>query len=626
MTYYAYMPHSESWDRYISVTQAGRSDIIEHESVLAGRYLAVNLSGLTEEWAVTTSTSSDTAHSWRPDMGVLESVVARIPGAVIAVDGDLRVLALSPAAEKALGVLASEAQGRPCYEIMSAVDSESGRPCHEQCPLYRSHVGQGWAFNRVLDARWEGEEQTRLDCFLLKSQVSSTQSGQLCFLRPYTESKMDALVRGLQALEATSPANLISTDLKEVARVSLKAVLRATSADVAELLFLDPDTREPLLMESHERATSANADQQRSIIGRGILDATACSDVPLLAVGAWPQETSGKTSGWYVCAPLKAEGHIVGALGISSYRREFDIADAVRVLFSMVGQLALHLCLSLRPDGSKEHNSLDTPTDRIISLKFRCLGPFQVSVDGEPVPVERFERLKAFTLLKYLVAHRRGPISRETLMEVLWPGADPASSRGNLRVVLHALRRTLKPQFPGRETPSFIVSQGNLIYLALSDHIWVDAEELVQIAHRAARLAAEDRASEALRECRRAIALYQGDYLEGEPYDDWWLFERERLRELYVDVLKLMASIHYDQGDSLEAIEKYRAALGIDPGSEEVHRELMRLLWQSGMPDEALDQYEACRKLLREEIGVEPTHETETLRNVILKDMSIAGK
>ena len=148
-------------------------------------------------------------------------------------------------------------------------------------------------------------------------------------------------------------------------------------------------------------------------------------------------------------------------------------------------------------------------------------------------------------------------------MEVIWPGADPARSRGNLRVVLHALRRTLKMQLPGGETPSFIVSQGNLICLSPSDHIWVDAEALVQIAHRAARLAAEGKASEALRECRRAIALYQGDYLEGEPYDDWWLFERERLRELYVDVLKLMASIHRDQGDSLEAIEKCRKALGI---------------------------------------------------------------
>ncbi|MCH7745522.1 MAG: hypothetical protein IIC84_05545, partial [Chloroflexi bacterium] len=342
-------------------------------------------------------------------MRVLESMVARLPGAVIAVDGDLRVLALSPDAEKALGVLASEAQGRPCYEIMSAVDSESGRPCHEQCPLSLSHVRQGWAFNRVIEARWKGEKQTRLDCFLLKSQVSSTQSGQLCFLGPYTESKMDALVRGVQALEATNPANLTSTDLKEVARVSLRAVLRATSADVVELLFLDPDTRKPLLMESHERATSANAGQQRSIIGRGILDATACSDVPLLSVGAWPREIPDKISGWYVCAPLMAEGHIVGALGISSYRREFDIVDAVRILFSMVGQLALHLFLSLRPDGSKEHTSLDTPTDRKISLKFRCLGPFQVSVYGKPVPVERFERLKAFTLLKYLVAHRRGP-------------------------------------------------------------------------------------------------------------------------------------------------------------------------------------------------------------------------
>ncbi len=179
------------------------------------------------------------------DMGVLESIVARLPGAVIAVDADLRVRSLSPGAQDVLGVSASDAEGRLCYEIMSAVESDTGRPCHEQCPLSRPNARPGWAFNRMIDARWSSENRTRLDCFLLKSRVSPTQTGQLCFLGPYTASSIEANVRGLQIIEAVNPAVSDLTDIEDVADVSLKAILSATSSDVATLLFLDDETRQP---------------------------------------------------------------------------------------------------------------------------------------------------------------------------------------------------------------------------------------------------------------------------------------------------------------------------------------------------------------------------------------------
>lgn len=79
-----------------------------------------------------------------------------------------------------------------------------------------------------------------------------------------------------------------------------------------------------------------------------------------------------------------------------------------------------------------------------------------------------------------------------------------------------------------------------------------------------------------------------------------------------------MASILFERRDAPEAIERCQSALAVDPRREEVHRELMKFMWQSGRPTEALEQYEECRRLLQEKIGVEPTRETQSLRDTIL--------
>ena len=254
-------------------------------------------------------------------------------------------------------------------------------------------------------------------------------------------------------------------------------------------------------------------------------------------------------------------------------------------------------------------------------LRIHCLGTFRIAVDGEAVPLERFRRLKAITLLKYLAAHNGGPVTREALMEILWPGANPAQARGNLRVVLHALRRSLEPGLENGRASSFAISRGDLVYLDPSSQVWIDSEEFSRMARQAARLLSEGKTDEALSECRQAASLYQGEYLEDEPYSDWCLFERARLRELYIDLLKRMASILDARGDTAGAIDAFQTALGVDIGREEVHRQLMKALWQTGRRGEALRQFETCRKVLREEIGVEPTKETKGLYQAILADI-----
>jgi DNA-binding SARP family transcriptional activator len=116
-----------------------------------------------------------------------------------------------------------------------------------------------------------------------------------------------------------------------------------------------------------------------------------------------------------------------------------------------------------------------------------------------------------------------------------------------------------------------------------------------------------------------AIPLYQGDLLEGW-YQQWCLFERERLQNMYLEMLnKLM--------DACEAVQEYEAGLiygtrilRCDRAHEPTHRRLMRLHYLTGNRTAALRQYRRCLAALKEELDVRPGKSTVALYEQIRTD------
>lgn len=549
-------------------------------------------------------------------MAVVEELVARIPGAVLALDEGLTVLASSQGSEEGRRLLPADVLGRPCYEAVSLIDAGTGDPCREHCPLVRGSTQVGWAFNRMLTVNRSGSAGEQLDCLLLRCITAGEKQRSLCFLKPSQASKVETRARILEAIEAVYPAVSGRADLKEVLAIFLEAALKGTSAEGGEVFLLNAETHAPDLMECRGLAPEAMQEFRRSAVGDDFPGTIVRSQLPLLGVGTW----SGGAQGLYLCVPLVADGAVVGTLAVATPRPDFDVAMAVRVIFPLAAQLGTYL-RAARFD-HRRPNDADgaTPSAQDARLRVHAMGPFRLILDGQPVPLERFQRLKALTLLRFLVAHRGHPVSREALMEVLWPGSEPSRAGANLRVVVHALRRGLEPDLGKGMKSSFVVSDDGLVYLEPSARVWVDAEEFDRKARLGSKLSSDGRNEEALAVYRDAASLYQGDYLENEPYSDWCLFERERLREVYLGVMRQMASILAARGDLERAIEACQSALALDRGREEVHREMMRLLWRAGRRREALRQYEACRQTLRQELGVGPARETVALHETMLKE------
>jgi LuxR family maltose regulon positive regulatory protein len=231
------------------------------------------------------------------------------------------------------------------------------------------------------------------------------------------------------------------------------------------------------------------------------------------------------------------------------------------------------------------------------ALKIYALGPPDVEVDGQGVqwPVARSRDL-FFLLLQ----HPQG-LGKEQIGAMFWPEHDPGRLDSAFRSTLYRLRRVVF-----RDS---VVFEDGVYRFNSTGNYWFDADAFERLLDGAGQAAIPEEASGLLEE---ALALYRGDYLEG-IYADWSLLERERLRGRYLAALEALAGLYADRRKLQRAVELYQRLLAEDPYQEVAHRGLMRCYYRLGDRAAAVRQYQICAELLREELGLSPTPETEAL-------------
>lgn len=245
------------------------------------------------------------------------------------------------------------------------------------------------------------------------------------------------------------------------------------------------------------------------------------------------------------------------------------------------------------------------------SLEVHLLGPFRVLVDGEVLEERRWPRRKAKLLVKLLALQPHHRFHREQLMELLWPEQDPESSAKSIHWTIYLARQALEQGLRSDPNPHLILAHGGQIILQAPGGLHVDAEIF------------EHRAIEALKgeepsAYEAALALYEGDLLVEDPYEDWIATHRERLRDLYRDLLATLARLYESRGNYQQSIERLKDLTAHSPADEEAHRRPMWLYARAGSRFQALRQYEKCRDALQRELDAAPDSATAELKNQIL--------
>lgn len=238
-------------------------------------------------------------------------------------------------------------------------------------------------------------------------------------------------------------------------------------------------------------------------------------------------------------------------------------------------------------------------------LRIHLFGGLNVYRGEQPLPA--FPTQKSRGLFAFLALNHGRAHSRSTLVGRFWGESPESVARKNLRTDIWRIRTVLEPA--GVEPGSCLaVGQDELSLAGGTDH-WLDIHEFEETLDRAGTGEPGEAQAGLL---RQAVELYRGDLLEG-VYDDWVIFERERLRLRYLDALDRLIRHHEARGEWTQAAAYAQRLLANDPLREHVHRAVIRCNLALGDRAGALRQFDTCARLLRQELEVEPSAETLAL-------------
>ncbi len=255
--------------------------------------------------------------------------------------------------------------------------------------------------------------------------------------------------------------------------------------------------------------------------------------------------------------------------------------------------------------------SLNSPesSPALAPLRAHLLGHARIFVGDRAIPDEAWPPRGARNLLFLLLISPRYSVPRDRVLDLLWPESTPEAASNALYKALHALRRVLEPELRTGRGSSYIATDGDLIRVKPHDGLWVDTAAFEHGLSQAAAQPPDQRRSL----LGEALSLYGGDLLSDDLYTEWLFARREALRRARERATLDLAGLDLASGEPLASVPLLEALIVDDPAHEPAHQALIRAFASTGQPDLARRQYSVLRKTLEEELGDEPSAQTEAL-------------
>ena len=238
------------------------------------------------------------------------------------------------------------------------------------------------------------------------------------------------------------------------------------------------------------------------------------------------------------------------------------------------------------------------------SLEIRLLGPFEVLFGGRPAEVTGPKRHALLALLA-LRGGRMVPV--EGLVDAVWGEQVPTAPRNAVQHHVSRLRAALGAESIAAAPDGYALAGATVDALRF--------EELLARARSAGRAGDAGQAADLV---AQALALWRGRPLQGLPDSPWVDAEAARLEGLRTDALEEQFEAALALGQHTEVIGRIRPVLEEYPFRERLWGQLMLALYRSGRQAEALEAFGQARRVLAEQLGVEPGPGLQRLQAAIL--------
>jgi DNA-binding SARP family transcriptional activator len=260
--------------------------------------------------------------------------------------------------------------------------------------------------------------------------------------------------------------------------------------------------------------------------------------------------------------------------------------------------------LHIRPGDARDRRRRSDPHwigEQQLTIK--VLG--RIRVDSREGPLGgNWLQQRPGQILKFLACERDRVVQADEIAEALWPSAG-RQGLSSVRHYVHALRERLEPGRMARTGSAFIVTiRGG--YAIDRRRVRIDADTFVQAIGEGLRAADRGEADGATELLELAMSLYRGDLLEDEPYAEWVMAERDRLRAMATDGLRALARIDLERGAHADAAGHLERLVQFEPFDTDVQRDFLRVLLVQGRRTEAVRRYATFRARLAREFATDP--------------------
>ncbi|MFC9846838.1 BTAD domain-containing putative transcriptional regulator [Streptomyces sp. NPDC060223] len=248
-------------------------------------------------------------------------------------------------------------------------------------------------------------------------------------------------------------------------------------------------------------------------------------------------------------------------------------------------------------------------------MRFNLLGQMHVVTDsGRLIPLKSS---KATQLLALLLLRRHQVVGAGVLIEELWADEPPRSAMTTLQTYVYHTRRMLaQQQVSGKQRELLLTRPPG--YFALIEDEELDATVFERMIRAGSRQLEDNRPGEALAALNAGLDLWHGPALSTVPCGRVLESHIAHLEELRIFGLQLRIEANWRLGRIGPLIPELRSLVISHPLNETLHAKLMGALYRVGRRAEALESYRNLRKILSDELGVDPTPEIQRMHMEIL--------
>jgi LuxR family maltose regulon positive regulatory protein len=256
-------------------------------------------------------------------------------------------------------------------------------------------------------------------------------------------------------------------------------------------------------------------------------------------------------------------------------------------------------------------------TRSLTDLTINMLGPIEVLRDpARPLGADAWTTRRARDILCFIASHRHRRASKDAIIDAFWGETDLDVIERNFHPTVSHIRKALNSNQPLKQ--NFLLYREGDYQLNQDFSYCIDIEEFDRLLAEGENARRARQFEECIKAYESAIALYRGEFMQGS-YDTWVDEQRIYYSKQYLQLLESLAAVAEKMKDWSRSMQLAQRILQEDPFREDIHCLLMRSYAAVGNRVAVKEQFEALRRLLVKELGVEPGTETRKTYQELIK-------